>query len=503
LADKKNLVFELVMQGEIPKCLFGDDVRLRQVLLNMLSNAIKYTDKGSVRFSVNITDNNIKFSITDTGIGIKEEDISKLFEAFSQADMQKNRKREGAGLGLAITKSLIEMMGGQITVDSVYGQGSIFRAIIPKILGEETLISSARGNESVIYAPDAKILVVDDNKIDLNVAVGLLQLFKITAETAASGEQAIEMTGKKQYDIIFMDHMMPGMDGVETTRKIREMGINTPIIALTANAIEGSKEKFLAAGMNDLLTKPIKRELLIKALVDWIPAEKLLEPPVETDSSDKSGDKSEDKSADENEAAPDGEFWERIEQIKDLSVQTGLDRISGQKDVYKKSLQLMTKEIEKCDKNLNKFLAAGDMRNFCVEVHGVKGSLANIGALDLASQARELETASGNEDADFCAVNLHSFLKDLNSLNSNITEALEKDNQNRGPVVIPPELPAILEKMTNAFDEMDFWAIDEAIENVDALNPSGALKDETDKIKDAVLVMDYDGALDVIRSLLK
>ena len=491
LIKDKDIIFTLDVKGEMPRCLFGDDVRLRQVLLNLLSNAVKFTKEGFVRLAICINDSEIDFIVNDTGIGIKDEDIPILFEAFEQVDMYKNRSREGTGLGLPISKSLIEMMGGQIAVESVYGKGTTFRITIPKIPGDETLIHGGDEYVNLINAPDAKVLVVDDNTINLNVACGLLQLCKITADTASSGQQAIELLCQNQYDIVFMDHMMPGMDGIETTGIIREMGLNTPVIALTANAVTGAKEKLLKTGMNDFLMKPIIKASLFRLLEKWLPPEKLVNPLLKKEGKDEEG------------TAVHEEFWDMIEKIKGLSVQTGLERVSGQRDVFEKSLRLMTREIEKCYKNLNKFLAEKDMRNFSIEAHSMKGSLANLGAMDLSARAQILEKAADMEDADSCALNLPPFLERLNSFYSALKEAFAGINHDSGPIEIPPELPPIFKRMTAAFNDMDFTAIDAAIESLNALNPAGALKEEIEKIKDSVLIMDYEGAVAVMGELLK
>ena len=204
-----------------------------------------------------------------------------------------------------------------------------------------------------------------------------------------------------------------------------------------------------------------------------------------------------------DEAGVQREFWGRIEQINDISVRTGLERVSGQIGVYERTLKLTIKEIEKCDKNLNEFLASGDMRNFTVKVHSIKSSLANIGAMELSGQARELEFAAIRADAGFCALNLPPFLERLNGLNSKLTEAFTKKSQSYGPIEIPPELPRIFDKMLLAFDEMDFSAINEGIKSLDELDLKGALQEEVEQIKDAVMMMDYDSAAKVMRKLLK
>jgi len=489
LIKNKNIVYKFVSFNDLPKCIFGDDVRLRQVLLNVLSNAIKFTDEGFVRLTICVNETSIRFDIEDTGIGIRAQDIPSLFDAFTQVDLVKNYKKKGTGLGLSITKALLEMMGGKITVESLYGRGSIFHIMIPKILGDASQIREAEENEKVLEAPDARILVVDDNTVNLNVSRGLLQLCKINADTVTSGAEAIEMVRQKQYDIVFMDHMMPEMDGIEATRIIRGMGIKIPIIALSANAVAGVREKFLAAGMNDFLTKPINRAMLKKILLDWIPAEKIREPDTVT------------------HAVPDtetaSEFWNKIERIEEISVHAGLERVSGQRNIYESSLKLMLKEIEKCTNNLNNFLMADDMHNFCVEVHSMKGSLANIGAMELSAKARDLEAASDKGNAAFCSVNLPSFLENLSGLASKLKEVFAGKVRNGGAIEIPPDVVQVFEKLTGAFGETNFLLINEAMENLDALNPENdALKEELETIRDAVMMMDYDGASEVIRKLL-
>ena len=493
LANKKKLDFKLTLHGEPPRCLYGDDVRLKQVLLNLISNAVKFTEKGRVELIVSITKRNIKFSVKDTGIGIKAENFNGLFSAFNQADMQKNRIKEGAGLGLPIAKSLIEMMGGHIEVKSEHTKGSVFHCIIPKIPGDESLIKKTSESYFVVYAPLAKILVVDDNAINLNVACGLLQLCKIGTDTASSGPEAIELLRKNQYDMVFMDHMMPGMDGIEATRIIRGMGMDVPIIALTANAMAGVKEEFLNAGMNDMLAKPIERALLNRILAAWIPPEKLEEK--------RSGMPDTAAAPDSDEAAGQEDFWSIVENIDGLSTRTGLGLIFGQRDVYEDLLRLSIAEIEKCDNSLTSFLASGNMPGFAIEAHSMKSSLANIGAIELSAAARALESAANLKNVSYCGQELPSFLKGINDLNSSLKKAFAAKKSSRGPVEIPPGLPAIFESMLAAFDEMDFLAINDALKNLSELHSDGALKEEIEKIVDAVMVMDYDGARQVMHEL--
>ena len=490
LIDDKNIAFKLDIQEGTPTCLYGDDVRLRQVLLNLLSNAIKFTKKGYVQLSISYTDTIIKMTVSDTGMGIPSEKIPRLFEAFEQADRYKNRKTTGTGLGLTITKTIIEMMDGQITVESVYEQGTSVCVEIPKMLGDESLLVHTDSKEVPLYAPNAEILIVDDNQINLNVASGLLQLYHILVDTANSGQEAIEMVQQKQYDLVFMDHMMPEMTGVETTKIIRDLGINVPIIALTASAVVGAKEALLEAGMDDYLAKPIIKFELQQILNKWLPATKLLETPTEVMVAENSLD-------DRHKA-----FWDAIEQIEDISLSEGLDRLDGERDIYKKMLKLLLQENIKSMKKVNELLSANDMQRFHIEVHGLKGALANLGMIGLSAKALELETASGKLDVDFCKKNVPALLEGINGLNAKLLDAFSIIEESEDLLEIPLEIPSIFQRMKEAFSEIDIVRIDEEVQNLDALNLSDSLKDEIEQIKDMVMMMDYDGATERIQTLL-
>ena len=495
LLKDKNIAFELDIQEQAPACLYGDDIRLRQVLLNLLSNAIKFTNEGYVRFVISFTDTTIKMTVSDSGIGIPAESIPTLFDAFEQFDVKKNRSIKGTGLGLTISKFITEIMGGKIAVESVYGQGTSFHVVIPKVLGDMALIHHIDGNDDkdlMVYAPNARVLLVDDNIINLNVALGLLQLFGIASETAISGKHAIELIQKNQFDVVFMDHMMPEMDGLEATKIIRKMGITTPIVALTANAVSGVKETMLEAGMNDYLSKPIIKIELMHALKKWIPAEKLLSQLSERTTPFEAEDEGYE------------ELWKRIEQIEELSMSIGLDRLAGQRDIYRKTLKLLIKEIEKAYNNLNKFLLAKDMDNFFIEAHGIKGALANIGAMELSAMAFDLEVASSKMDSVFCTKYLPSLLEGLSTFALKLKEAFStiSSNPSDGLLIVPPELPHIFERLIDAFSETDLLLIDKEVENLNALNMSGALKEEIEYIKDLVMMMSYDEAAEQMRKLL-
>ena len=279
---ESQLEFRVNIDDGIPKTLFGDNARLRQVVLNILNNAVKYTPAGFVSLTVygKVVDADkviLTIEIADSGRGIKEEDIGRLFDDFEQLDLMRNKNIEGTGLGLAITKNLLAAMGGGISVRSEYGKGSTFTATLPQGISRKE-ISDSEGTASKFRAPDAKILVVDDVAINRMVAKGLLTLYEVQIRLCGSGEEAIKAVQAEEYDLVFMDHMMPGMDGIEATAIIRgledERFQKLPIVALTANAISGMKEMYLKNGFNDYLSKPIDVQKLNALLEKWIPKEK-------------------------------------------------------------------------------------------------------------------------------------------------------------------------------------------------------------------------------------
>ncbi|MDR1654725.1 MAG: PAS domain-containing protein, partial [Treponema sp.] len=257
-AESKDLEFRSFFDPGVPHVIYGDDVRIRQIVTNLINNAVKYTQSGSVEFDVTkVLRNNrdcLSFAVRDTGIGIRKEDFDKLFNNFQQLDSQKNRGIIGTGLGLAITKNLLNLMEGDVEFDSEYGKGSVFTAFIPLVPGDPEKVEKKILQSRVMAAEGTRILVVDDNKTNLKVALAFLAVHGIRAETAAGGEEALEKLKANAYDLVFMDHMMPGMDGVEAARAIRALSSNgedrfakMPIIALTANAVSGAREQFIEA----------------------------------------------------------------------------------------------------------------------------------------------------------------------------------------------------------------------------------------------------------------
>ena len=276
LAREKNIKFSCEKGCDLPQCLYGDPDRLRQVLLNLLSNAVKYTFEGEILLKISADNQDLTFQVCDSGIGITDEALPYLFDAYTRAEEKYKKGIAGTGLGLYITKILVEMMDGAIYVETKHGVGSVFKVVIPYSEGNCDAINIDIQTPSACIW-DATVLVFDDNEINLNVAIALLEYLGVNCDTASSGKSSLAMVRNKKYDLIFMDHMMPDMDGIDTTLAIRDLGdwyAEVPIIAFTANAIHEAREMMLASGMNDFLSKPIDIAMLRVMLEKWLPPEK-------------------------------------------------------------------------------------------------------------------------------------------------------------------------------------------------------------------------------------
>ncbi len=292
-ASDKGLTYDMRADENIPSVLYGDEIRVRQVMLNIINNAVKYTQEGGVTIEISFDRDTgrLRVAVSDTGMGIRPEDKEKLFDAFQRLDETKNRNVEGTGLGLSITKKLIELMDGSIEVESEYGKGSTFCINVRQQVVDDTPIGDyterlkrARSDESeyqpALWAPEARVLIVDDNDMNLEVITELLSETKIKITTATSGAECIDILKEDTFDVVFLDQMMPGMSGVQTLSEIKKGNLagKTPIVALTADAIMGARDNYIREGFSDYLSKPIKYEDLELALKRFIPEEKQLVP---------------------------------------------------------------------------------------------------------------------------------------------------------------------------------------------------------------------------------
>lgn len=418
-AVRKGLSIEVNIDPKLPVGLKGDVLRVRQVIVNFLTNAVKYSDKGVIVFSINgialdeADSIGLQIIVKDEGIGIKQENIDYLFEKFERFDLQHNRNIEGTGLGLNITKMLVEMMGGDIQVKSTYGVGSEFTVVIPQIVTDFTQIGNVgmeeishkksvrKGYQQLFTAESANILVVDDVSINLSVFKNMLKSTKVQIDTARSGLEAIELSKENKYDLIFMDHMMPHMDGIEAFSHLKQEGMNTntPVIMLTANAIAGMEKMFMEQGFADYLTKPVDGKLLEEACVKYLPAHKVM-LIVKADM----GETDVKESEEENIVSAEGVIdINHVKTIEGLDFEFALSQCMGDEDFYLDILGDYCK-LSQRDELQSKY-ESEDYDSYRVLVHALKSNSRIVGFSDLGNQAEAQEMALKRQDMDYVLKN--------------------------------------------------------------------------------------------------
>lgn len=384
----KPISLQVSISDQLPKYFYGDELRLRQVLINLMNNAAKFTEKGTISLQVELRSYDLDtqtalllFHVKDTGLGIAKEDQQRIFHSFEQGSVGNDVLIEGSGLGLTICKNIIESAGGTIQVESELGVGSNFSFTLPqKVYSHDQQNSASTLKPGAIYkitppftAPEVKVLVVDDNRLNLKVANGLLNLFDISVSVALSGAECLKIIQKEAYHIIFLDHMMPQMDGLETLKKIRALPSayfqNVPIIALTANAVSGTKEMFLANGFNDYLSKPIAISHLEALLKRWLPSSLL-------------------KLQDSKISEP---LYQEVADFGNIDYQSGLVNCANQTEVYLTAVKQFLHDSRATTEELTNAKELGDALLFTTIVHGIKSAAKTVGATELSRIAHELE----------------------------------------------------------------------------------------------------------------
>ena len=443
----KPLDFIIKVSETLPAYLIGDELRIKQILNNILSNAIKYTEQGSVSFEIDFRPDEkgvmLIFTVRDTGQGMSEEQLAAIYDEYSMFNRAANREKEGTGLGMGITKGLVELMDGKITAESAVGVGSTFvvsllqqsagadvlgREMAEKLQNFSFTPNMQRAKLVREYMPYGSVLVVDDVDANIFVARGLLKPYGLTVDSAASGYEALDkIRAGASYDIIFMDHMMPGMDGIETTKLLREEGYGRAIIALTANAVSGMKEMFRENGFDGFVPKPIDLRQLNHVLNSLI-RDKY--PPAVAEAARRQkeggGNAAVDAAdtADTAPAAPDDEPLSRLRAVGGLEVDAALEAMGGLEDVYIGSAKLTARLLPERVVKMDGFVDS-DWKAFTIEVHGLKSTLKNIGAAALGNMAAQLERAALEEDLSYCQTHYPAFRAGLTELCASLTQALE------------------------------------------------------------------------------
>ena len=433
-AHDKNLELIMDISPDIPRALFGDEVRIRQVMNNLLSNAVKYTNEGSITLSVYseklsvdpIQGNNSKevrlvIQVKDTGIGIRERDREKLFNDFVRLDEKRNRNIEGTGLGLNLTKQLLDMMGGTIEVESTYGEGSVFTvSLLQQVSDEKPLgdfeklykehVNVVDAAHERFEAPEAKILVVDDVQMNLKVFAGLLKGTKIQIDTAINGAEALDLIQGKRYDVIFLDHMMPVMDGVEAFRRMKKLEKNpnaiTPVVMLTANAVSDARNGYMDEGFSDYMAKPIREEVLLATLKKFL--SKDLVKVIREENQEENSEAKTEESAEPVEAKP------QIALSDMLDTATGLAYCMNDQRFYKEMLDEYVKSAKIVE--LKEYFEKGDFEYYRITVHAIKSTSLTIGATKVSEDAKSLEMACKENNLDFVKQHHDAFMEEYKSL---------------------------------------------------------------------------------------
>lgn len=496
-ARDKGLSFDLEVDRDIPAILHGDEIRIKQVITNILSNAVKYTKEGSITFKVGFekmeeNPDSVKLiiSVKDTGIGINPKDMDRLFVAFERIDENKNRNIEGTGLGMSIAQSFLKMMGSSIEVESQYGKGSTFsfelvqgvRDWSPIGNYKETFkraVSERERYRESFTAPDARLLVVDDTEVNLLVFKNLLKRTKMQIDTATSGNEGIALYKRNKYDAIFLDHMMPEKDGIETITEMKGIQDSpntlTPIICLTANAISGMREMYINAGFDDYITKPIDPKRLEVLLFEYLPKEKIA--PASDDSSD--GDC----------FIPDF-VWK----IRSIDVNAGILHCGSQKS-YMDTLKTYFDSGQKNAEEIEKYWKGKDIKNTTVKIHALKSTSRVIGAMELGDFAARLEKAGEEGDVKTLETDIEKLLIMYRNLLTEMEMLGSIDGGVEGsdkPLILEQDIKKTYETISKLCEAFDFDGVAETVKSLEKYRfpESEAAKFET--IKKAVDNFDYD-----------
>ncbi|MBR1628129.1 MAG: response regulator [Lachnospiraceae bacterium] len=542
-AEEKHLKLDICVDEETPHILYGDEIRLKQVILNILTNAVKYTEQGSVTMTVGyekLNDEyiNLNVDIKDTGIGIKEEDIEKLFSRFERIEEGRNKNIEGTGLGMSIVRALLALMDSELEVKSVYGEGSDFSfSVGQKVVKWQPIGNFAEayqkfkdGNlryEAKYVAPEARILVVDDTPMNLTVVKGLLKETLVGVETADSGAKALDLVKKNNYDIIFMDQRMPEMDGVETFHEMEQLtqeGANRSsdavVIMLTANAVSGSREQFLKEGFADYLSKPIDSTKLERMVQQYLPQEKL-HSPEEYSAEEYSAEATAESASGLTEGAePVGEYAaERAGEEKapeesalvnalrglaSIDYETGLQNC-GSEDLLIEVLKDFLEAIPGKSADIRRYFEEEDYKNYTILVHALKSSSRIIGAMQLSADAAYLEQCGdaaqqGDEEAKReISEKTAPLLKLYRSYYDKLTPMLEnEEDADLRPEIPREELKEAMGAIREFVEAFDFDSADGVMDMLKDYRMPEDFADAFDQIKQSLSAVDRDALLKLL-----
>lgn len=481
-----ELIYDI--DQDIPCKLKGDMGRIRQVIINLVNNAIKYTEKGSVRFSVHVRQKNtdkvmLYYEVADTGIGIRKEDQKILFDAFQRVEMDRNRYVEGTGLGLTISQNLVNMMGGVIEVESEYGKGSRFFFTIEQTIIDPTPVSAVNYNgqkdnvtekeaEYLFIAPEAHILLVDDNELNLVVAKELLKPLRMQIDTAENGLQAVKMVRGSQYDLVLMDHMMPVMDGIEAAKAIRALPEDKyqklPIIALTANAMVDARKEFLNAGMNGFVAKPIDFARICNQLKLWLPKDLVRDVPKEEAKKLLADDLS------------DREIQPEDPQMG-FSFEEGVNHC-GSKAALMKTIRIFYRTIDSKANKIEQCLKEGLISDYVIEIHALKSSALLIGAVPLSEAAKELEDYGKQGKTEVLEEKTPDVLTLYRDLKNILRPYAEKEEDAKKEFSDGEWITA-LQQIHQCIEQFDLDGVDQIMEQLEEYQVPECIRESMDQLR--------------------
>ncbi len=489
-STEKELTFDVVIDELLPSRLFGDNGKIKQIVLNLLTNAVKYTYTGGFVLEVSMTEREndecrLRFSVKDTGIGIKEEDMENLFMAYERLDEHKNSQIEGTGLGLDISRRFAELMGGTLTCVSDYGSGSEFiLTLTQKIIDKKPIgvfLEHDEGNAKGPYvpqfiAPDADILVVDDNPMNLTVIKGLLKGTKVFVSTASSGEECLDKIKDTRFDVVLLDHMMPGMDGVETMAEIRKTCPDLPVYALTANSTAG-EDFYKSKGFNGYLSKPIDSRTLELAIMKHLPEEKMEKPAAQD-------------AVEELTEIPENMKW--LYETEGIEVAEGI-RNSGGISHYITALNMFLDTIDTNVKIIKESYESNNLRLYTIKVHSLKSSAKLIGAMKLSQLAKSLEDAGNENDKEFIDGNTDRLLAEYQEFRTRLERLHDAEEMGEKDMIPEVELKRAYAALADVIPQMDYDAVEMILEEI---NEYALPEEDGHKMKELdrmLRVFDWDG----------
>ncbi|ETP73203.1 signal transduction histidine kinase [Lachnospiraceae bacterium JC7] len=523
-AQKKDIEIIVNVSPEIPNYLYGDDIRIKQCILNILTNAVKYTDRGSVTLEVNGKKTSedevyIRFRSIDTGIGMKKEDLQKLYSPFERIEENRNRTIEGTGLGMNIVKNLLALMDATLEVSSVYGKGTtaefeIRQVIVKDIpIGDftETYKENLRNKDvkhTSFISPQGRILVIDDNSLNLTVITGLLKETRLQVDTASSGLEGIKKVCETEYDCVFVDHLMPHMDGIETLQKMRESEDNRnksiPYIALTANAINGAREEYLSAGFDDYLSKPINIDLLEKMLIRYLPADKVILPGDEGFTESLSTPKKLQGFKSEDSGSEQPQLVGNLNSLKGIELKAALDN-TGSTELLRTVITEYRDHIPENAERIETFFKEQNWNDFTISVHALKSTSRVIGALELSEMCQKLETAGKEQDTDTINSLTAPMLELYRSYVENLSFPEELEGQNTGEtesIEKTKDLSDVLTRTRSFLEDYDYDSAESVLKELDDSELTEDIKEKLQNIKEALSNLDAEIGIEIIDSIL-